>query len=59
MSNMYSYGFCEDGSIHMQHSIPYTPQQNRVTEMKNRSLKDMDTCMMESKNLPPNFGMKK
>ena len=39
----------------MQHSIPYTPQQNGVAERKNRSLKEMVTCMMEDKNLPPKF----
>ena len=39
----------------MQHSIPYTPQQNGVAERKNRSLKEMETCMMEAKTLPPNF----
>ena len=39
----------------MHKSIPYTPQQNGVVERKNRSLKEMETCMMESKNLPPNF----
>ena len=39
----------------MQHSIPYTPQQIGVAERKNRSLKEMATCMMEAKTLPPNF----
>ena len=39
----------------MQHSIPYTPQKNGVVERKNRSLKEMATCMMEAKTLPPNF----
>ena len=39
----------------MQHSIPYTPQKNGVAERKNRSLKEMETCMMKAKNLPPNF----
>ena len=39
----------------MQHSIPYTPQQNVVTERKNRSLKEMETFMMEAKNFPPKF----
>ena len=43
-----------DASIQMQHSIPYTPQQNGVAERKNRSLKEMATCMMEDKTLPPN-----
>ena len=39
----------------MQHSIPYTPQQNGVAERKNRSLKEMATCMMEAKTLPPKY----
>ena len=39
----------------MQHLIPYTPQQNGVAERKNRSLKEMTTCMMEDKTLPPKF----
>ena len=33
----------------MHHSIPYTPQQNGVAERKNKSLKEMATCMMEAK----------
>ena len=39
----------------MQHSIPYTPQQNGVAERKNKSLKEMATCMMEAKTFPLNF----
>ena len=39
----------------MQQSIPYTPQQNGVAKRKNRSLKEMTTCMMEAKTSPPNF----
>ena len=42
----------------MQHSIPYTPQQNGVAERKNRSLNEMATCMMESKYLTPKFWAK-
>ena len=41
--------YCKYASIRMQHSIPYTPQQNGVTQRKNRSLKKMETCMMEDK----------
>ena len=29
--------------------------QNGVAERKNRSLKEMETCMMEAKTLPPKF----
>ena len=42
----------------MQYSIPYTPQQNGVAERKNRSLKEMATCMMESKYFPTKFWAK-
>ena len=38
--------------IQMQHSIPYTPQQNGVVERNNKSLKEMATCMTEDKPLP-------
>ena len=35
----------------MQHTIPYTPQQNGVAERKNRALKEMANCMIQSKGL--------
>ena len=47
--------YCVDASIQMQHSISYTPQQNGVAERKNKSLKEMATCIMEAKTLPPKF----
>ena len=37
----------------MQHSTPYTPQQNGVAKRKNRSLKDMATCMIEERDISP------
>ena len=37
--------------IYIRHSIPYTPQQNGVAERKNRSLKEITTCMLELKKL--------
>jgi hypothetical protein len=35
----------------MQHSVPYTPQQNGVAKRKNRTLKEMTNCMIQSKGL--------
>ena len=46
---------CSDIGIHIQHSVPYTPQQNGVSERKNRSLKEMTTCMLEAKKLDTNI----
>ena len=33
----------------MQHTIPYTPQQNGVVEIKNHTLKEMANCMLQAK----------
>ena len=47
--------YCKDAGIEMQHSIPYTPQQIGVAERNNRSLKEMETCMMEDKKISTKF----
>ena len=39
----------------MQHSIPYTPQQNGVAERKNGAPKEMETYMIKAKDLIPNL----
>ena len=39
----------------MHHLIPHIPQQSGGVERKNRSLKEMATCTMEDKTLPPKF----
>ena len=46
---------CAKYGINIQHSIPYSPQQNGVAERKNRALKEMTTCMLEAKDLPTNI----
>ena len=38
--------------IQLQHIVPYTSQQNGVAERKNRSLKEMASCMLHAKSLP-------
>jgi hypothetical protein len=43
--------YCTTQGIQMQHTIPYTPQQNGVAERKNRTLKEMANCMIQSKVL--------
>eukprot|EP00253_Pinus_taeda_P011894 PITA_11894 len=39
----------------MQHTVPYTPQQNGVAERKNRTFKEMANCMLQSKELSLNY----
>ena len=39
----------------MEHSVPYTPQHNGVAERENRSLKEMETCLLQDKNLSPSL----
>jgi hypothetical protein len=43
--------YCTTQGIQMQHTIPYTPQQNGVGERKNHALKEMANCMIQSKGL--------
>jgi hypothetical protein len=43
--------YCTTRGIQMQHNVPYTPQQNGVAERKNRTLKEMVNCMIQSKGL--------
>ena len=37
----------------MKHLVLYTPQQNGVAKRKNTTLKEMETCMIEAKDLSP------
>jgi hypothetical protein len=51
MSTM-RYRICHEVEIQLQHMVPYTLQQNRVNEKKNRSLKEMASCMLHAKSFP-------
>jgi hypothetical protein len=46
------HNLCHEVGIQLQHTVPYTPQQNRVVEGKNRSLKEITSCMLHAKSLP-------
>jgi hypothetical protein len=46
------YNIFHEVGIQLYHTVPYTPQQNEVVERKNRSLKDMASCMLHEKSLP-------
>jgi hypothetical protein len=37
--------------IQMEYVVPYTPQQNGVAQRKNRTLKEMENCVIQSKGL--------
>ncbi|KAG8485650.1 hypothetical protein CXB51_018843 [Gossypium anomalum] len=43
---------CKDAGIKHQLTNVYTPQQNGVSERKNRSLMDIARCLLFEKNLP-------
>jgi transposase InsO family protein len=46
------HNICHDAKIQLQNTVPYTLQQNGVAERKNRSLKEMLSCMLHAKSLP-------
>ncbi|KAL0420408.1 UNVERIFIED_CONTAM: Retrovirus-related Pol polyprotein from transposon TNT 1-94 [Sesamum latifolium] len=50
--------FCEDSGIEHQLTAPYTPQQNGVSERRNRYIMEMSRCMLYEKNLPKKFWAK-
>ena len=47
--------FCEEAGIEHQLTAPYTPQQNGVSERKNRTIMEMTRCLMFEKNLPREY----
>lgn len=47
--------FCSQEGIRRQLTVPYSPQQNEVSERKNRTVVEMGRSMMMDKNLPLMF----
>ncbi|KAG8487897.1 hypothetical protein CXB51_018808 [Gossypium anomalum] len=46
---------CEQAEIHHQLTTVYTPQQNGVSERKNRTVMDMAKCLLFQSKLPNKF----
>ena len=44
--------FCDESEIEHLLTTPYTPQQNGVSERKNKSIIEMTRCMLHLKELP-------
>ncbi|CAA7016056.1 unnamed protein product [Microthlaspi erraticum] len=47
--------FCRENGIKRQLTAAYTPQQNGVAEMKNRSVMNMTRCMLLEMSVPRRF----
>jgi hypothetical protein len=47
--------YCEEAGIDHQLTVPYTPEQNGVSERRNRYIMEMVRCMLHDKNLPKDF----
>ncbi|KAL0316660.1 UNVERIFIED_CONTAM: Retrovirus-related Pol polyprotein from transposon TNT 1-94 [Sesamum radiatum] len=48
--------FCEREGIEHQTTVSYNPQQNGVSERKNRTIMEMARSMLQEKHLPKAFG---
>ncbi len=47
--------FCKDEGIRQQFTVPYTPQQNGVSERKNRTLVEAARAMLLTAGLPKSY----
>ncbi|KAL3514435.1 hypothetical protein ACH5RR_027152 [Cinchona calisaya] len=47
--------FCEEAGIEHQLTTLYTPEQNKVSEIRNRYIMEMVRCMLHEKELPKKF----
>jgi transposase InsO family protein len=41
-----------EAGIQLQHTVPYTLEQNGVSKRENKSLKEMTSCMLHANSLP-------
>ena len=57
VNNKFTIFYTKQG-IQQQHTIPYTPQKNGVVERKNHTLKEMANCMIQSKGLSLQYGLR-
>jgi transposase InsO family protein len=46
---------CEEAGIRRQLTTPFTPQQNRVVERRNRTVMEMARSIMKSMKIPSKF----
>jgi len=49
--------FCEEDGIEHQLTTPYTPQQNGVSERRNKYVMEMARSMLHEKDMPKHFWM--
>ena len=47
--------FCDEAGIEHQLIASYIPQQNRVSERKNRTIMEIVRCMLHEKGLPKEY----
>ena len=47
--------FCREHGIHKNFTTRYTPQQNGVTERKNRTIMEMARSMLKENNFPNDY----
>nr|GEZ87171.1 zinc finger, CCHC-type [Tanacetum cinerariifolium] len=50
--------YCNENGIARQLTAPYSPQQNRVVERRNRTMMSTTRYMMKATNMPQNFWAK-
>ena len=47
--------YCADQGVVRHHTVPYSPQQNGVVELRNQTMVSMPRSMMKAKGMPTRF----